>query len=46
MNPEEKKQFGILVKEYSDQFGREINSWELKKLWEKYISKTTEFSQR
>lgn len=46
MNPEEKKQFGILVKEYSDQFGREINSWELKKLWEKYISKTTELSQR
>lgn len=40
MSPEEKKQFGILVKDYSNQYWREINSLELKKMWEKFLAKS------
>ncbi|MCG9874769.1 MAG: 2-isopropylmalate synthase [Leptospiraceae bacterium] len=40
MNAEEKKQFGILVKDYSNQYWREINSLELKKMWEKFLAKS------
>jgi 2-isopropylmalate synthase len=34
----EKKEFGKYVKEYTDRMGREINTWELKKLWEEFAS--------
>jgi 2-isopropylmalate synthase len=37
MDRQTKKEFGQIVKRYSDQLGREINSWELKRLWEEKI---------
>ncbi|MCC5813983.1 MAG: 2-isopropylmalate synthase [Leptospira sp.] len=33
MTSEEKRQFGLIVKQYSESVGREVNSWELKRLW-------------
>ncbi|WCL50027.1 2-isopropylmalate synthase [Leptospira sp. GIMC2001] len=36
LSKEEKKIFGQVVKDYSDSQGREVNTWELKRLWEKY----------
>jgi 2-isopropylmalate synthase len=45
MTNDEKKEFGKLVKEYSESVGREVNSWELKKLYNQRVNKKEQNGQ-